>query len=279
MKYLLAILCVLLSTSSTFADTEFTDSVFPWLKSSGLTSYTQESDFRADDRITRGEAAKFVVAYARSIGLEKDTKNCAFSDTRNYDATLAPYTIEACEYGLFRGANGRFDPHSSITEAQALVVVTRTIYGMRDETGSTWYAEYRSLAKDLGILDGYKTTELDDYDITRAQLGTWLYRASRSTATDGSPIVYESDATGASQCSKYEKFNATKKVCYFECKDELECKSISAQIDAEFALIEKSLAETPRSEPVETTSAANKDKEVILASYSVSPRERITLKS
>ena len=102
MKYLLTLLCILSITPSTFANTEFTDSVFPWLKASGLTSYTQENEFRAEDRITRGEAAKFVVAYARSIGLEKDTQNCAFSDTRNYDTSLAPYTIEACEYGLFR---------------------------------------------------------------------------------------------------------------------------------------------------------------------------------
>ena len=53
MKYLLTLLCIFSITPSTFANTEFSDSVFPWLMESGLTSYTQESNFRADDRITR----------------------------------------------------------------------------------------------------------------------------------------------------------------------------------------------------------------------------------
>ena len=42
MKYLLSLLILLSLTPNTFANTEFTDSVFPWLKTSGLTSYTQE---------------------------------------------------------------------------------------------------------------------------------------------------------------------------------------------------------------------------------------------
>lgn len=82
----------------TFALPDFSEHVFPWLSETGLTKYDQEADFRGNDAITRGEAAKFIAQYAKEIGLEKTYTACEFTDLEGYDATLLPFIEEACAY-------------------------------------------------------------------------------------------------------------------------------------------------------------------------------------
>jgi hypothetical protein len=219
----------------------FSDDVFPWLTENNLTKYTDESDFRPRDAITRGEASKFVVNFAGLIGIEKTSTSCSFSDTKTYDSSLRSFTVEACEYGLFRGSNGRFLPSNNITEAQALAVVIRSAYGMQDENGKPWYSEYFSIAKELGIITTETLSSLDTKQITREKLATWLYQIERANADastssgNGETTIYETEATGPDDCSSYEMYDATRRVCAFECTTELECKTTQDKIDAELA--------------------------------------------
>lgn len=101
----------------------FSEESFPWLQENHLTSTKSIDDFRPHANISRGEAAKFLTNFALSMQLEKNQDTCSFTDTAAYDFSLRGYTVEACQYGLFRGANGKFSPYNNITEAQALAVI------------------------------------------------------------------------------------------------------------------------------------------------------------
>lgn len=255
---------------------EFADEVFPWMVEHSLTKFTDIDDFRPAGSITRGEASKFVVNYAGLIDLEKWENSCNFRDTKWFDASLNPYIIDACGYWLFRGNNGNFLPRNSITEAEALVVIVRSLEGMMDENQSPWYGAYYDRAYELSIIQ-----DEDDIDmmgttrITREKLGTWLHRAYRSDALEDT-IVYETEVEWPSDCSSYEKYDERKKVCSYECIDEAECKTIQSQIDSELAGWTDSLEWSGRDAPTWAWESSSANSKVL---YSVTPGEKITKKS
>lgn len=236
------------STTATVSD-EFADAVFPWLMENNLTKFTNTDDFRPTDSITRAEASKFVSNYAGLLWIEKEDSHCDFYDIVGFDTTLIPYIQDACEYGLFRGNNGNFLPRNSITEAEALVVIVRSLEGMMDESGSPWYGAYYDRAYELSIIgDADGIGSMSTTRITREKLGTWLHRAYNSDALEDT-IVYETDVDGPSDCSSYEKYDARKKVCSYECIDEAECDSIQADIDKELGTWVDELDGATRDEP------------------------------
>jgi hypothetical protein len=157
----------------------------------------------------------------------------------SYDASLQPFAIESCEYGLFRGSNGKFLPSNKITEAQALAVVIRSAYGMQNEDRGPWYSEYFSIGQDLGMIKNETLKSVENTPITREKLATWLYLISdenNQAVTDGQDTnIYETDVDGPSDCSSYETYDSLRKVCSFECKTELECKTTQQSIDDELA--------------------------------------------
>jgi hypothetical protein len=250
-KFLLTILLVSLSLMSTYAiDTttalmssdDFSQDVFPWLSENKLTQLTNVDSFRPQDSITRGEAAKFMAKYAILAGLKKQNTTCNFRDTIDFDVSLVPSIVASCEYGLFRGNNGNFLPKSSITEAQALAVIIRSLYGMQDESGSPWYSEYYAMGEEIGLITSESLAKVETTPITREKLGTWLYIASETDVTsiensgdpyvDG-PVAYETEVDGPSDCSSYETYDPKRRVCSFECDTIQECDDIQSQIDAE----------------------------------------------
>lgn len=85
-----------------FQDAEFETDVLPWMYENGLTKYDNILEFRGEDSITRGEAAKFVNQYAELLGLTQYYSPCEFSDIVGYDNTLVPHIYEACGYGLLK---------------------------------------------------------------------------------------------------------------------------------------------------------------------------------
>lgn len=215
----------------------------------GLTQFSRKSDFRPNDSITRGEASKFIVSYGDLIELENQSSACDFRDIIGYDDSLVPFIEQACAYGLFRGSNGNFLPRNTITEAEALAVVIRSLEGFLDEGGDLWYEEYFLRASDLGIIDSSESlSAMGNKKITREKLGTWLYRAYHSDALE-SIIVYETEVEDASECSSYETYDAQRGVCEYECLSEAECADIQEQIDAELRGWAEAIDGEERDEP------------------------------
>ncbi|MBC7504086.1 hypothetical protein H7169_03870 [Candidatus Gracilibacteria bacterium] len=259
---------------------EFSDDIFPWLSENSLTKFSNTTEFRSRDSITRGEAAKFMVNFAGLIGIEKTNTNCEFSDTDKYDLSLREFTIESCEYELFRGNNGRFLPNNTITEAQALAVVIRSAYGMQDESGKLWYSEYFSIGKDLAIITTEIMATLDKTPITREKLATWIYRIYKANSyaeESGEDLtIYESDAEGPKDCSSYETYDSNRNVCSFECKTELECKTTQDQINTELSGWSDSLDGITRDAPTGNQDSTPANTNVL---YTVTAGERLILKT
>ncbi len=145
----------------------------------GLTKYDTVWDFRPNDLITRGEAAKFVNQYAQLEGLSKSYTQCQFSDIEWYDYTLIPHIAEACAYGLIKWSQGRYMPNNLITEAQAITIIVRSLYGFLDETGPYWRQYYYEAGQELGIIQGESLQWVNTTNITRQKMWTWFYIASQ----------------------------------------------------------------------------------------------------
>lgn len=152
--------------------------VYNWMFSNGLTTMS-ETNFRPNDQVTRGEISKFFAKFAEVKELEKtkSASECQFNDVDGYDHTLVPTIVEACQYGLVKGSNGSYFPNKSLTEAEALTVVVRSLLGFQDETATPRWTEYYNAGKWLGILDNETLWGIDK-PATRQTVGTWLYKAA-----------------------------------------------------------------------------------------------------
>jgi len=178
MKKSIALLASGILLASAVFGQSFT-TVLDWMYGEWLTRYNQVSDFRPNDSITRGEAAKFVNQYAQIEGLQKTYTQCQFSDIEGYDYTLVPHIAEACAYGLLKGSNGRYMPNGPITEAQAITVIIRSLYGFLDETWAYWRQPYYEAGRVLGIIQGETLQGVNQVNISRQKLGTRFYIASQ----------------------------------------------------------------------------------------------------
>ena len=157
--------------------------VVDWMFQNGLTMYDMTSEFRWDDGVMRGEAAKFFVEYAEAANMAKvrTEAQCQFSDIADFDYTLTSYITASCEYGLFKGYNGMFFPADWITEAQALAVTVRAETGLLDETMTPWRQAYYDYAVNAGILVGTEWVWSLDVPATRGIVGTRLYLGAQNS--------------------------------------------------------------------------------------------------
>ena len=154
-KILFMVSCLVLlgaPLTQTNARPDFQTEVFDWMNTNKLTKYSQVDEFRPQDPITRGEASKFVTHYAWLAWLAKWGSACEFEDAQGYDATLIPYLKKSCQYGLFKWSQKKFMPNVSITEAQALAVVVRSLWWAQDETMSPRYKGYYTIAQENGLI-------------------------------------------------------------------------------------------------------------------------------
>lgn len=205
MKKLFSLICAtiwLLSlwSWSTFAQTPSFDIVLDWMYENWLTKYNDSEAFRPDDSITRWEAAKFVAQYAKIRSLEKKNTSCTFTDLDWYDSTLTPHIKQACFFGLLKGSNWVYRPHAWITEAEALTVVIRSLYGSFEETWNPRRIAYYNRWDDLWLITNETLWWIWDIKITRGKLGTRFYQAAKvETERFASTIPWQA------QWSKYSK--------------------------------------------------------------------------
>lgn len=153
----------------------FATDVLPWMTSNGLTKFSTTAEFRGQDSIVRGEAAKFVASFGVLKNLPETFSACTFSDLDWYDSTLTPHIMNACKLWLLKWGNGKFSPNATLTEAQALAIVIRSVDGIQDETMSPWYKAYFTKAQELGLITNETLTSVNTTQVTRAKLWTRFY--------------------------------------------------------------------------------------------------------
>lgn len=165
------------SASQVF-DEEF-EAAVQWMYDNDLTRYDNPIQFLPAETLTREQAAKFFWNFA--VYLNKTPvlweEECQFNDVENADWTLKSHIISSCMLWLFKGSQGNFMPFDTLTRAEAMTVVIRTIKGKLDETIVPRWSNYHKEARQLWL-----TTEEDVYSldapISRYEIALILYRAS-----------------------------------------------------------------------------------------------------
>lgn len=93
-------------------------------------------DFRPTHRLTREEAARFMVEFAKNVLCRKKTRvyNSHFSDITQADATLHSFIEESYEYEIFNGDRDfdqdgitTFRPKDIITDDELAAIMVRLV--------------------------------------------------------------------------------------------------------------------------------------------------------
>lgn len=132
--------------------------IVDFLHSIGMTKYSKLSDFMPNKTITRAEASKFFVKFTENAGflkkIEKSDSDCIFSDISAYQKQdLHASMISSCEYGLFKGSEGKFNPEGNLTFGEALAVTLRMLDGKKlDETGTHRALNYVKQAQNYRLI-------------------------------------------------------------------------------------------------------------------------------
>ena len=97
-----------------------------------MTKYNNETDYRADDGLTREEAAKIIGQAFITFGYTQSTKNtmCTFSDANSINPTLSSFVMNTCKRGIFKGTtDNKFLPTQKLTRPQAMASLVRIFEG------------------------------------------------------------------------------------------------------------------------------------------------------
>ena len=164
------------------ADNNLLDKI-KWAYSHGITSFDTIEWFMPDDFISRQQASKMVVNFAKSVLWDDvfDTiknSNCRFFDENKFHESLAWYIKTACEQNIFvwaySNADGvHFYPYDTFTRWQGVTVMMRVLYGKLDESIMPWYRNYLDNMK---MLVPDNTWDIDfEKHITRWEVVSWMY--------------------------------------------------------------------------------------------------------
>lgn len=144
----------------------------------GLTSFDTLESYRPKDPLLREEAAKIITQAYIKLGYPQEQKNqsCDFSDKENFNPTLSNFIAQSCTYGIFKGAEGKFFPHKSLTKAEALTVLMRIFEGnTSNESLTPRWTMYFIKAKAI-FLTNEKDVNALDRPITREEIALLIYR-------------------------------------------------------------------------------------------------------
>lgn len=166
------------SSSSIANDQEF-QSALAWMYANGLTQYATVDAYAPNDGLTRQQAAKFFVVFAQTIIWKSapttNTTACSFTDS-GFDATLKPYVMQACEYGIMVWKDGVFRPNDEISRSEFTTALVRMISGKKlDETTTPWWLAYYVQARDRWLTKEQNANAYDG-DLTRYAAALLLYR-------------------------------------------------------------------------------------------------------
>lgn len=145
-----------------------------------LTSKFNIEDFKPNEYLTREQASKFFVEFAKKVKWKTNekVKKVFFKDTKMADPTLKSYIIESNQMWIINWSKWNFMPFDNLKKSQALAMLIRIIYWSVNENRNPWYIWYQELAKDTyWIIDNYWVwLDLDIINITRWDMALLFYR-------------------------------------------------------------------------------------------------------
>ncbi len=152
--------------------------VIVWMYNMWLTSKSTLSDFLPNDYLTREQASKFFVEFAKRVKWTQNndtSKKVSFTDIGNADKTLKSYIIEANQMWIINWYKGIFLPFNKLTKAQALAMLIRITDWKMDETYNPRYNQYYLKAKNYWIITDSFWTNLDNENIMRWDIALLFY--------------------------------------------------------------------------------------------------------
>lgn len=180
-KIFLTLVCILISwftyaNEPAGSSAEF-QAALKFMYENWLTKYSNETDYRPRDTLTREQAAKFFSEFAEKVlNTQPDTeKYCYFSDLDWADYTLTESIIKSCKMWLFQWHDWVFEPTNTLTVAQALTVLIRSVNWKQDENFEPWWYIYYELWNNIWVIDYDNVYDLD-IPATRYEVWIMLYR-------------------------------------------------------------------------------------------------------
>ncbi len=155
------------------------DQALAWMYTNGITKFNTKKTYRPNDPLSREEAAKMFGKVYQVLGYNINViknKQCEFSDEAEFTLDLAKHITDVCHWGLFQGANGKFDAKKSLTKAQATAVLVRILeWKLSYEKLTPWWTNYYQKAFLLGIT---KVDNINVYDKiqNRKEIALMLWR-------------------------------------------------------------------------------------------------------
>lgn len=149
-----------------------------WMYANGLTKYDSLSGYRPQDPVLREESAKIIAQAYRILGYPQESKNsqCSFSDEKSFDSSLSSFIADSCKWGIFKGANGQFLPHKTLSKAESLTVLMRIFEGnSSSENFTPRWTMYFVKAKAIGLTKEANVNSLDR-PTSREELALLIYR-------------------------------------------------------------------------------------------------------
>ena len=165
------------STLSILNSPEVSEAMF-WMRETGITNATNISTFNPFDSLTREQAAKMVVQYAKSQNIPglSGSDFCSFTDLTKADPTLQSSIKEACQLGLMQGNGKLFNPKQTMKKAEFIALLIRISEKNRlDEKTNPRWSNYFIKAKELGIINNEDYLSFEA-PLTRYEAGLLLYR-------------------------------------------------------------------------------------------------------
>lgn len=166
----------------------------------------EDNTFLPDNKITRAEASKVIVAALNETASAEAMKGATkFSDIEAKHEWATGYINKGVSMGYINGMeNNQFQPDGNVTYAQVIKMMlcamgyedyAASIAEQYGYTGANWYLPYTQLAADAGVTEGVYANPNDA--VTRAQVAQLVYNAVKApivknigiTYTDGGKIV------------------------------------------------------------------------------------------
>lgn len=153
-----------------------------WMFNSWLTKFSTVETYEPNTHLTREAAAKFFGVYATTIlwKRESDAFMCDFTDQSTANPWLLINIIQSCRLWLFKWANGKFLPKEELTNAQAITVAIKALYGEQPSNpNGHWAQPFFDKASKEGLLDWLMLGEKTNLDMPalRGEIAIMLYRA------------------------------------------------------------------------------------------------------